>query len=151
MRFRSIQNPPTEGNIKLDDAVRVNRALNKQSVEPKPIDEWTFVVDRKRPKSVKRQLTNQMGFLIDNGLVAEGSSLPSERELANSLKVARNVVRGAYEHLMRQGRIESKAKERLTVRSFKKKNSGSTSRLAKSKRSAKHSTSKRTAKSHSSK
>src|SRR5437868_4379985 len=151
MKFRTIENPATEGNIKLDDVVRVIRALNKLPVEPKPIREWTFVVDRKRSKSVKKQLTHQMGFLIDHGLVVDGSLLPSERELANSLKVTRNVVRGAYEQLMRAGKIESKTKERLTVRSLSKKNSGSTSGSAKSKRLVKRSAPKLTAKSHSSK
>jgi DNA-binding FadR family transcriptional regulator len=100
---------------------------------------------------MKKQLTHQMGFVIDNGLVVEGSLLPTERELANSLKVSRNVVRRAYEQLMRAGKIESKTKERLTVRSLRKKTSGSTSGSAKSKRSVKRSTPKQTAKSHSSK
>jgi DNA-binding GntR family transcriptional regulator len=46
-----------------------------------------------------------------------GSYLPSERELANSLKVARNVVRGSYENLMKAGRIQSEGRKGRTVRS----------------------------------
>ena len=41
--------------------------------------------------------------LIEAGALAAGTLLPSERELANTLKVARNVVRGAYEQLMDAG------------------------------------------------
>src|SRR5207248_8380626 len=46
-----------------------------------------------------RQLTDQLRDLIDVGKMAIGSMLPSERTLANSLGVARNVVRGSYEYL----------------------------------------------------
>jgi len=45
-----------------------------------------------------------------------GSFLPSERELANSLKVARNVVRGSYENLIRAGKIQSEGRKGRTVR-----------------------------------
>jgi DNA-binding transcriptional regulator YhcF (GntR family) len=43
--------------------------------------------------------------------------LPSERELANSLKVARNVVRGAYEQLMEAGKLRSEGRKGRSVRS----------------------------------
>jgi len=44
-----------------------------------------------------RQIREQIDSLIDAGALAAGTLLPSERDLANTLKVARNVVRGAYE------------------------------------------------------
>jgi DNA-binding transcriptional regulator YhcF (GntR family) len=53
-----------------------------------------------------------------------GSYLPSERELADSLKVARNVVRGSYENLMKAGRIQSEGRKGRTVRSSGKKRAG---------------------------
>lgn len=46
-----------------------------------------------------RQIREQLDALIEAGNLAAGTLLPSERELANTLKVARNVVRGAYEQL----------------------------------------------------
>ena len=41
--------------------------------------------------------------------------LPSERDLANTLKVARNVVRGAYEQLMEAGRLRSEGRRGRSV------------------------------------
>jgi DNA-binding transcriptional regulator YhcF (GntR family) len=41
--------------------------------------------------------------------------LPSERELANTLKVARNVVRGAYEQLMDAGKLTSEGRKGRSV------------------------------------
>jgi DNA-binding GntR family transcriptional regulator len=54
-----------------------------------------------------RQIREQLNALIDAGTLVAGSLLPSERELANTLKVARNVVRGAYEQLMDAGKLRS--------------------------------------------
>jgi len=54
----------------------------------------TIRVNRKRPESMTKQITDQLTSLIESGAMTVGSYLPSERELANSLKVARNVVRG---------------------------------------------------------
>jgi len=45
-----------------------------------------------------------------------GQFLPSERELANSAKVARNVVRGSYENLIRAGKVQSEGRKGRTVR-----------------------------------
>jgi GntR family transcriptional regulator / MocR family aminotransferase len=64
-----------------------------------------------------KQITDQLVSLIESGAMTVGSYLPSERELANSLKVARNVVRGSYENLMRAGKIQSEGRKGRTVRS----------------------------------
>jgi DNA-binding transcriptional regulator YhcF (GntR family) len=71
-----------------------------------------------------KQITDQLTSLIDSGVMAVGSYLPSERELANHLKVARNVVRGSYENLMKAGRIQSEGRKGRTVRSSGKKRAG---------------------------
>ena len=63
----------------------------------------TIRVNRKRPESMTKQITDQLTSLIESGAMPIGSYLPSERELANSLKVARNVVRGSYENLIKTG------------------------------------------------
>ncbi len=74
-------------------------------------------VNRKRPESMTRQIREQLNALIDAGTLAAGSFLPSERELAESLDVARNVVRGAYEQLMDAGKLRSEGRKGRTVRS----------------------------------
>jgi DNA-binding GntR family transcriptional regulator len=81
-----------------------------------------------------RQIREQINDLIDAGELAAGALLPSERELANSLKVARNVVRGAYEQLMDVGKLTSEGRKGRSVssgRSSAKKKS--TSKTSKSK------------------
>ena len=77
----------------------------------------TIRVNRNRPESLTKQITDQLTGLIESGAMTVGSYLPSERELANSVKVARNVVRGSYENLMRAGKIQSEGRKGKTVRS----------------------------------
>jgi len=62
-----------------------------------------------------RQIREQLDALIDAGALAAGTFLPSERELAETLKVARNVVRGAYEQLMDAGKLRSEGRKGRTV------------------------------------
>jgi len=64
-----------------------------------------------------RQIREQINDLIEAGELAAGALLPSERELANSLKVARNVVRGAYEQLMDAGTLRSEGRKGRSVSS----------------------------------
>jgi DNA-binding transcriptional regulator YhcF (GntR family) len=63
-----------------------------------------------------RQLTDQLGDLISEGALAIGSLLPSERTLANSLGVARNVVRGSYEYLEKAGIVQREGRKGRRVR-----------------------------------
>ncbi|HEV2834826.1 MAG TPA: winged helix-turn-helix domain-containing protein [Pyrinomonadaceae bacterium] len=72
-------------------------------------------VNRKRPESMTRQIREQLDNLIEAGTLAVGTFLPSERELAESLKVARNVVRGAYEQLMDAGKLRSEGRRGRSV------------------------------------
>lgn len=90
----------------------------------------TIRVNRKRPESLTKQITDQLTGLIESGAMTVGSYLPSERELANSVNVARNVVRGSYENLMRAGKIQSEGRKGKTVKSSgsKKKGAGSKAR-----------------------
>jgi DNA-binding GntR family transcriptional regulator len=64
-----------------------------------------------------RQIREQLNDLIEAGELAAGTLLPSERELANTLKVARNVVRGAYEQLMDAGKLTSEGRKGRSVSS----------------------------------
>ncbi|MFN2531025.1 MAG: GntR family transcriptional regulator [Pyrinomonadaceae bacterium] len=98
-------------------------------------------VNRKRPESMTRQIREQLNDLIDAGTLAAGTFLPSERELAESLKVARNVVRGAYEQLMSAGKVRSEGRKGRTVRSANSKKRSAIGTKASS--SAKGSTAKK--------
>ena len=91
-------------------------------------------VNRKRPESMTRQIREQLDALIDAGALAVGTLLPSERELANNLKVARNVVRGAYEQLMEVGKLRSEGRKGRSVsRGTTKKRSTKSTKTSKSK------------------
>lgn len=68
-------------------------------------------INRKSVESMTRQLTDQLGSLISSGALAVGSLLPSERMLANSLGIARNVVRGSYEYLEKAGVIQREGRK----------------------------------------
>ena len=73
-------------------------------------------IDRKSVDSMTRQITDQLGSLISSGALAVGSLLPSERVLANSLGVARNVVRGSYEYLEKAGVVQRDGQKGRRVR-----------------------------------
>jgi len=98
-------------------------------------------VNRKRPESMTRQIREQLDTLIEAGELAAGTLLPSERELANALKVARNVVRGAYEQLMDAGKLRSEGRRGRSVgrggTTTKSKKTGSKSSKKTSKKSRK--------------
>jgi DNA-binding GntR family transcriptional regulator len=90
-------------------------------------------VNRKRPESMTRQIREQLNDLIDAGELAAGTLLPSERELAETLKVARNVVRGAYEQLMDAGKLRSEGRKGRSVSSGRGGSRKSSSKSSKSK------------------
>jgi GntR family transcriptional regulator len=64
--------------------------------------------NRARAEPSYQQLTNNLSTLIESGEIANGQSLPSERALAESLKLSRVTVRRAYDEL--------RAKNYLTTR-----------------------------------
>ena len=90
-------------------------------------------INRKRPESMTRQIREQINDLIEAGELAAGALLPSERDLANTLKVARNVVRGAYEQLMEAGQLRSEGRKGRSVSSSRSSKKRSTSKTSKSK------------------
>ena len=83
-------------------------------------------INRKSVESMTRQITDQLGSLISTGAMAVGSMLPSERTLANSLGVARNVVRGSYEYLEKAGVVQREGKKGRRVRSKSSKKKAAT-------------------------
>jgi DNA-binding FadR family transcriptional regulator len=93
-------------------------------------------VNRKSVESMTRQIANQLTNLIGTGTVAVGSLLPSERTLADSLGVARNVVRGSYDYLEKAGLVkrEGRAGRRVGKKSSRKKAAAKPARKAAKKR-----------------
>lgn len=91
-------------------------------------------INRKGVDSMTRQLTDQLEYLIRSGALAVGTMLPSERTLANSLGVARNVVRGSYEYLEKAGVIQAEGRKGRRVRSKTAKRSRSKPRKLAKKR-----------------
>ena len=87
-------------------------------------------INRKSVESMTRQLTDQLGSLIGSGAMAVGSLLPSERALANSLGVARNVVRGSYEYLEKAGVVQREGRKGRRVRSKASRKKTSTTKTA---------------------
>jgi len=85
-----------------------------------------------------RQIREQINALIEAGELVAGTLLPSERDLANNLKVARNVVRGAYEQLMDAGQLRSEGRKGRSVSSgrgsAKKKSASKTTSKSKSRK-----------------
>ena len=94
-------------------------------------------VNRKRPESMTRQIREQLNTLIEAGELAAGTLLPSERELANTLKVARNVVRGAYEQLMEAGKLVSEGRKGRSVSGGGRRSSGRSTTKKKSGKASK--------------
>ena len=88
-------------------------------------------INRKSVESMTRQITDQLGSLISSGAMAVGSLLPSERSLANSLGVARNVVRGSYEYLEKAGVVQREGRKGRRVRSKTSSKKTTTTRTAK--------------------
>lgn len=84
-----------------------------------------------------RQIREQLDALIDAGELVAGSLLPSERELANNLKVARNVVRGAYEQLMDAGKLRSEGRKGRSVKTGGSKKKSAAKKSTKSTKASK--------------
>ena len=61
------------------------------------------------------QLQRQLQALIDSGTLGEGSYLPSERDLAEALKISRTTVKRAYDALREADVIASGAGRGGTV------------------------------------
>ena len=102
-------------------------------------------VNRKSPQSMTKQITDQLTDLIDRGVMVAGSLVPSERALANTLGVARNVVRGSYEYLSRGGKLEGagRAGRRVRAKTTRSKTRASATKKGKAKSASKKSASKK--------
>ena len=92
-------------------------------------------VNRKGPGSLTRQITDQLTGLINTGVLAVGEMLPSERTLADSLGVARNVVRRSYDYLASGNLIQGEGRRGRRVGKASSRKSGGAAASASKKRS----------------
>ena len=72
-------------------------------------------IDSSSGVPIRRQLTEQLIFLIATERLAAGELLPSVRELARRLKVHHNTVSEAYQDLVRRKWLERRRGSRLAV------------------------------------
>jgi GntR family transcriptional regulator/MocR family aminotransferase len=68
-----------------------------------------FSLDTASTEPLHRQLYEELRRAILNGRIAPGSRLPASRELASVSRISRNTVLSAYEQLLAEGYILSRA------------------------------------------
>lgn len=68
-----------------------------------------ITLDSSSTEPLHRQLYEELRRAILNGRIAPGSRLPASRELASVSRVSRNTVLSAYEQLLAEGYIQSRA------------------------------------------
>ena len=83
-------------------------------------------IDSSNEVPIRRQLIEQIIFLIATERIKDGDSLPSVRELARRLKVHHNTVSEAYQDLVRRKWLERQRGSRLTVISREAPRDGAT-------------------------
>ena len=62
-----------------------------------------LAIDRTDPRSLPRQLADELRAAIGNGIVAAGEPVPATRALAQRLGVSRGTVVAAYDQLLAEG------------------------------------------------
>src|SRR6266567_4102696 len=81
------------------DLKRLNRSPRDRS------EETSVPLEAVEARRLYRQIADQLRALIDSGEYAVGSRLPTERDLAEQLKVSRPTVREALIALEVEGRV----------------------------------------------
>lgn len=66
-------------------------------------------------RTIRAQVSERLAAMIQSGLLRPGDELPSERELATTLEVSRETVRGAIQTLAAIGMVESSQGSRTRV------------------------------------
>ena len=75
-------------------------------------------IDRESGTAVWKQIYDSMRAALCGGAIAEGSRLPSIRDLSAELSVSRSPVENAYMRLLAEGFIESRPKSGFFVSPF---------------------------------
>jgi GntR family transcriptional regulator len=72
-------------------------------------------IDPHNPVHVYEQIRGQILLMISAGTLAPGTQLPTIRQLASDLGIAKGTVSKAYEGLFRDGAIESRGRNGTVV------------------------------------
>src|SRR3954462_6682737 len=81
------------------------RAAGSESCRHDPFGRTSVPLEAVEARRLYRQVADQLRSLIDSGEYAVGSRLPTERELAEQLKISRPTVREALIALEVEGRV----------------------------------------------
>ncbi|MBP6799423.1 MAG: GntR family transcriptional regulator, partial [Luteimonas sp.] len=85
--------------------------------EPRAVDELNIVLDPAGPLSLQHQLRYRIIHAIHSGVLRPGRRLPSSRALAARIGVSRNTVGLAYDALIAEGHLVSRARSGIFVAS----------------------------------
>jgi DNA-binding FadR family transcriptional regulator len=66
-------------------------------------------------RTIREQVSQRIAAMVQSGLLRQGDELPSERELATTLEVSRETVRGAIQMLAAIGMVEISQGSRTRV------------------------------------
>jgi DNA-binding transcriptional regulator YhcF (GntR family) len=95
-----------------------------------------ITLDRSQPHSLRHQIHSQTAAAIRLGALPHGTRLPSSRLLAKLLHVSRNTVVEAYERLLEDGLITTKAGSCIQVEHSRSSSVPNFSNLRKTARAA---------------
>ncbi len=83
--------------------------------KPGRMDDLNIVLDPDSPLSLQHQLRQKLVDAIHSGVLLPGRRLPSSRSLADRIGVCRNTVSLAYDALIAEGHIASRARSGMFV------------------------------------
>lgn len=82
-----------------------NLSAPQERRAPLPAPFTDISLDAQRHEPLWRQLFQQMSDLLERGLLKEGMSLPTERDMAQALGVSRITVKRCYDEMRRRGAL----------------------------------------------
>ena len=82
---------------------------------PRALDELNISLDPSSPLSLQHQLRRKVVDAIHSGVLRPGRRLPSSRALAERIGVSRNTVSLAYDALVAEGHLASRARSGIFV------------------------------------
>lgn len=83
--------------------------------EPRALDPLRLALDPAAPLSLQQQLRQKLVDAIHRGVLRPGQRLPSSRQLAERIGVSRNTVSLAFDALLAEGYLASRARSGIYV------------------------------------
>jgi GntR family transcriptional regulator len=90
---------------------------NRPNLMPKTVKTPPSIIRLNQSSGVPiaKQIVDQIKFMIEDGQLRDGETLPSSRMLASNLRINRNTVAAAYSRLSADGYVESRNKAGMVV------------------------------------